>query len=134
MGASRFWTNRRAVVLAAEHPVFLVDAGRDRARRIRALAVARDRTRRSPVPRDHRAVPVGLPRAFDLEFPLSRSTVADDMANRSRTCDAGLHADWDVGVAADHSRLHDFRLLDLRRKAARGRRLSLRRWPQSPPC
>src|SRR5260370_33987420 len=109
----------RAMVLAAEHPVLLVGAGRDRARLIRALAVARNRTRGPPVPRDHRAVPVGLSGAFDLEFPLSRSTVADDMANRSRACDAGLHADGHVDVAAEHYRLHELRLLYLRRQVAR---------------
>ena len=38
-----------------------------------------------------------------------------------------LHADGHAGDAADHPRLYDLRILDLRGKAARGRRLSLSR-------
>jgi len=32
----------------------------------------------------HRIVPVGLPRASDLKFPLSRSAAADHLADRGR--------------------------------------------------
>ena len=59
----------RALVLAAEHPVFLVGAGRDPARRIRGMALARDRTRSPSLPRHHRAVPAGLSRPCDFELP-----------------------------------------------------------------
>src|SRR5260370_6807924 len=93
----------RAMVLAAEHPVLLVGAGRDRARLIRALAVARDRTRGPPVPRDYRAVPVGLSRAFDLEFSLSRSTLSDHMARRCPARHAGPPPDGHAALAPLHS-------------------------------
>ena len=63
---------------------------------------------------------------FDLEFPLYRSAVADDLADGRRARNPCLHADGHAGDAADHLRLHDFRLLDVQRKVARRRRLSLR--------
>src|SRR5260370_30454388 len=92
----------RAVVLAAEYPVFLVGAGRDRALLIRALAVARDRTRGAPVPRDHRAFPVGLSRAPDLEFSLSRTTLLDDMAGRRPAPHPGLLSHGRAGGSDVH--------------------------------
>ena len=44
LDAVRLRAHRSAMVLAAEYPVFLVGAGRDPARRIRGMALARDRT------------------------------------------------------------------------------------------
>src|SRR5207244_1133824 len=71
-------------------------------------------------------------RTFDLEFPLYRSTIADHLAGGRGARDAGLHADGHAGDAADNLRLHDFRILDFQRKAARGRRISLRPAQSSP--
>src|SRR5262249_26777274 len=91
----------------------------------RGLALARYRTRCDTVSSCNRTISAGLSRAFDLELPLHYSSGAHDLAGGLGTRHSGLHADGYAGDAADHSRLHDFRLLDLRRQAARGRRLSL---------
>ena len=111
------------MVLAAEYFVFVVGPRGNRARRIRGMARDGERTRGGSVPGNHRSFPVGLSRTLDLEFPLYRSAVADDLAGGRGARNPCLHADGHAGNAADHLRLHDFRLLDFQWKAARGRRI-----------
>ena len=82
--------------------------------------------RDTPLFRIDRAVPARLSRSRDLDLPLSRAADADALANRRRTREPTLHADRHADPAADHSRLHRIRLLDLPRQGARGRGLSLR--------
>src|SRR5215472_10047783 len=113
------------MVLAAEYFVFVVGSRGDRARRIRGMARDRERTRGAAVPRNHRSFPAGLSRTLDLEFPLYRSAFADDLAGGRGALNPCFYADGNAGDAADHFRLHDFRLLDFQRKVARGRRVSL---------
>jgi hypothetical protein len=75
-------------------------------------------------------ISVGLPTAFDLELPLPGAAILDNLADGGSAIDTYLHADGRAGDAANHSWLYNFRLLDLRRKAPRGRRLSLNRHKQ----
>ena len=93
---ARLRPHRGAMVLATEYFVFLVGPRRDRARRIRGMALDRERARGAAVPRNHRSFPVGLSRTFDFEFPLYRSTVADDLAGGRGARNPCLHADGHV--------------------------------------
>src|SRR5215472_16047003 len=113
------------MVLAAEYFVFVVGSRGNRARRIRGMARGRERTRGAAVPRNHRSFPVGLSRTLDLEFPLYRSAVADDLAGGRGARNPCLHADGHAGNAADHLRIHDILLMDYQWKGARGRKISL---------
>jgi hypothetical protein len=119
--------DRRAVVLLAEFPVCVVGAGRNRAGCIRRVALAREQARCAAIPRSDCIVSARLSRSCDLELPLSRSAVTDDLADGGRSRDPGIHADGHADSAADHFWLYDFRVLGLRRKAARGRGISLKR-------
>src|SRR5262245_65421122 len=96
------------MVLAAQYFVFVVGPRGDRARRIRGMARGRERTRGAAVPRNHRSFPVGLSRTLDLEFPLYRSAVADDLAGGRGARNPCFHADGLDGNAAVNIRLLDF--------------------------
>ena len=118
--AARVRADRHALVHDAEHLLFVAGAARHRRDGVRAMALARGRTRDPAVPRRDRAVPVRLRRDRDFGLSLSGAAVAHDLGYRGRAVEPALHADRDAGAAAGHPRLFVFVYWVFRGKVRRG--------------